>query len=253
MRNSRLRRLCITLGIVLGLAFSVLILSIIGHAGHVETSITVHDNGRNITLLGDGDCLIVNTYGTGSATYRLTIATLDVYIRNPRPSIELEKTYNTIIATGNRVVELLENADLRVSSKSITIQPYYTYPRRLLGYFITYHITAITTNISTIQNIIPYLVNNMIILELKFTANRSAILRAYRIALDEAIQNAIEKLYIIARALNMTRIVIINIREGTIPSMRPFYTISNVKEQPIIYTPSGKVTATVYVTARLCR
>ncbi|NPA24053.1 MAG: SIMPL domain-containing protein [Crenarchaeota archaeon] len=261
MKNSKVRRLCITIGIVIGLALSVLILSIIGQEGQLKSGISktgktpINDTKGKLTIVGDGDCLIVNIYGTGTATYRLTMAVLDVSIQNPNPSMSLEKTYSNIIDTGNHVITILKKYGLKVESKNIIVQPYYTYGRKLLGYVISYHIVASTYNVSSVREVLPYLVNSMISLNLKFTANRTVISRAYRTALKYAIENAIEKLDVIARELNMTKIVIVNIREGSMrPIIVPLYSVNIVKtSQPSIYVPSGEVSATVYVTARLCR
>ncbi len=257
MKNSRLRRIFITLGIVLGLALSVLILSIIGQEGNINktanTNNTINDALSKITVIDDKDCVIVNVYGSGKARYGLTLAILDIYVKNPTPSTEIEKTYNNVVALGNKIIQLLRENDMKIETKSITIQPYYTYVGKFAGYVVTYHITAMTLNISAISNVVPYLVSDLVTLKLSFSANRTVIEKAYDLALRRAIENALSKLNVIARTLGMDKIVILNIRENFYPIMRPTYEISVKSTQPVIYAPTGEITASVYVTAKLCK
>ena len=257
MKNSRLRRICITLGIVLGLALSVLILSIIGQEGNLNktgcTNNTINDTLSKISIVDDKDCIIVNVYGTGKAEYTLSLAILDIYVKNPVPSMNIKETYNNIVNVGNRVIQLLKKNNMNIETKYITVQPYYTYAGKLTGYVVTYHITATTFNITAISSVVPYLVSNLITLKLSFSANRTIVEKAYNLALRRAIENALDKLDVIARALGMSKIVILNIKENFYPIMKPTYEIGVRNTQPILYSPTGIITATVYVTAKLCR
>ena len=123
MKNSRLRRLLITLGIVLGLALSVLILSIIGQEGNLNKTTSgnalTNDTLGQVTLLDDKDCIIVNVYGYGKATYSLSLAVLDIYVRNPEPSMRIGETYDNVMRLGNRIVSILEKNNLKIETKSI--------------------------------------------------------------------------------------------------------------------------------------
>jgi len=258
MKNSRLRRLLITLGIVLGLALSVLILSIIGQEGNLNKTTSgnalTNDTLSQVTLLDDKDCIIVNVYGYGKATYSLSLAVLDIYVRNPEPSMRIGETYDNVMRLGNRIVSILEKNNLKIETKSISIRPYYAYPNeKLTGYIVTYHIVATTSNMSAVVNVVPYLVNKMIIMRLGFSVNKSTVEKAYEMALSHAIENALDKLNIIARTLGMDKIVILNIKENFYPIVRPLYIASVKITQPVIYAPTGEVSAVVYVTARLCK
>ncbi len=253
MKNSKISRLVLTIGIVIGLALTVLVLSIIGQENSEKFQSNLNSTSR-ISILEDSDCITINVIGRGEVQYKPKYILLNIIVRNPVPTLELDKAYNEVIKIGNDITKLLINSGFTVRIESISIEPVYKYPYTLVGYTVTYYIRANTSidNIGTVSRIIPKIVNKYSVLKISYEADNTH--EVYYKALRKAVENGIQKLRIIATLLNMSKVEIVNIRESSTVMTPPYYAKSvSSGTSPVIAPSYYTEHATVIITAKLCR
>ncbi len=196
----------------------------------------------------------VTVKGTGviyaePVEYRLVIV-----IENVEPTKNVSQLLETVINRYRQVLTVLERDSFRTVTRSVSLTPEYTWSgsrKVFVGYVFRIVVDAYTDNLEAVEQALPRLAQIATDISLSYVYNTSNI---YKLALEKALADAIRKLRLIARVLNVSKYRIVSISETSYYTVPPLYSAESLPatiKMPIYPSPT-KVYAAVTARGLVC-
>ncbi|GEM_PF-6851925 len=253
-------KLAITILLVMALATGITIYLLTSHEAYGNDDLYMSE--MNITVNST-----VTVVGSGFVSIEPQEVLLYITVKNPELNFDLEKIYSEVISKTNEIVEELKASDFKVETVRLSINPEYRWVhgvREFVGYRVTYELKAHIgiDMIDKVETVLPKLVDKYVIVRLGFKFDYEDLIKARDEALRKAIDDALSKIEIIAKELNVTKIEITKIKVPTsYYPVRPYiiaesFSLTSAKVEtglpvPEIEVPEHTVSVNVEVTARL--
>ncbi len=250
METARLREPAIILFIVIAIAGAVVITLLSqGFSKHAQSS-SSKSNERSIIDTQNATCVTVMVRGHGSCKTMPVSYLLVIQIQNEKPSMNVGELFKSIVRQYSKIVSILRKNGFEVYTKDISIRPSYSWygsHRVFQGYYVRVLILAYTNDIKQVENILPLIALRNVSLSFSYVYNYSKVKEC---ALQNAIQDALKKIYTISHILGYEYVKILQIEEYHTYTIVP--TLKLETEVPIYEMPK-EIYASVTVKAQVCK